>query len=184
MSLAGWSYFEENKGGYRLCLKQAGRLNHRKDRCSQMATIVVGVDGSVAAVRALDWAVEHANNGDTIRLVNAWNLHAVGAFEAPYVPVTDFETQANELVRKMSDGAAEKAAEAGKDIKLESSVNHGHPGQVLIDASNDADLLVVGSRGHGGFTGLLLGSVSTYVVHHTGSPVVVVPEGKGKKGSK
>jgi len=148
-----------------------------------MSTIVVGADGSAAAAAALKWAVEHAESGDTVRLVHAWNLHAVGAFEAPYIPVTDFETQAIELVRKMVATAGQDASELGKELAFETDVKHGHPGQVLIDASSDADLLVVGSRGHGGFTGLLLGSVSTYAVHHTHSPIVVVPVSEAKKGN-
>jgi len=52
---------------------------------------------------------------------------------------------------------------------------HGHPGQALLEAAKDAELLVVGTRGHGGFAGLLLGSTSTYLAHHAPCPLVIVP---------
>jgi nucleotide-binding universal stress UspA family protein len=134
--------------------------------------MVVGVDGSESARRAVAWAVEHAQGGDQLVLANAWNLSAAGAFEAPYLNVTDFETRAHAVVDEM---AVEVAGHDGGSLHVVTSVQHGHPGQVLIDLSRDADLLVVGSRGYGGFKGLLLGSVSTYVVHHARCAVVVIP---------
>ena len=89
-----------------------------------------------------------------------------------------FESGAKRVVDLTLEAAAERARSADPDRRLpeiDASVGRGHPGRLLIEASSDADLLVVGSRGHGGFVGLLLGSVSTYAVHHAQCPVVVVP---------
>ncbi len=82
-----------------------------------------------------------------------------------------FKEAAEKLVAEMAAPYIDKAD--GPTIKT--GVSYGHPGSVLIDLSEDADMVVVGSRGHGGFRGLLLGSVSTYVVHHARCPVTVVP---------
>ena len=139
-----------------------------------MARIIVGVDGSASAAGALQWAVQHATGGDELVVATAWNLQAVGAFEAPYIDIAVYETQAHELVRELVSSVAEEAEAAG--LQLSTVVEHGHPGKVLIDLGQKADLLVVGTRGLGGFRGLLLGSVSTYVVHHAPCPVTVVPE--------
>jgi nucleotide-binding universal stress UspA family protein len=138
-----------------------------------MGRIIVGVDGSESARRAVQWAVEHTGEGDQLVLANAWNLHAVGAFESPYVNVVDFEPQAHQLVNELA--AELRGHEGSSSLEVVTSVHHGHPGQVLIDLSDGADLLVVGSRGYGGFKGLLLGSVSTYIVHHAHCPVAVIP---------
>jgi nucleotide-binding universal stress UspA family protein len=138
-----------------------------------MARIIVGVDGSDSARNAVRWAVEHAAGGDELVLAKAWNLQAVGAFEAPYLNISDFETQAHQVVADLVAFVADEVEAAQVDVTT--VVEHGHPGQVLIDLSDGADHLVVGSRGFGGFKGLLLGSVSTYVVHHARCPVTVVP---------
>ena len=142
-----------------------------------MRTIVVGVDGSDQAKRALRWALDYADDDDTLKVVHAWNLYAVGGLEAPYLDPSDFEVDANRLVKQLVADVVD-VDHAGPT--LEPIVRHGHAGHVLIDLSDDADLLVVGSRGRGGFTGLLLGSVSTYVVHHAHCPVLVVPPRSGR----
>lgn len=136
-----------------------------------MRRVVVGVDGSESAKRALRWAIDNVPDIETLVVANAWNLHAIGDFEAPFTNPADFEIEAQRVVATAIDEL--ELADDGPEI--ESVVRHGHAGQVLIDLSADADLIVVGTRGYGGFKGLLLGSVSTYVVHHARCPVAVVP---------
>lgn len=138
-----------------------------------MQTIVVGVDGSQQATRALRWAVDHAGPDDTLIVTYAWHVPPAETLEAPTFNPADIEVEARKLVRDVIDEVVGDRTDAPA---VETVIEHGHSGRVLIDASDKADLLVVGSRGHGGFVGLLLGSVSTYVVHHARCPVVVVPD--------
>ncbi len=137
-----------------------------------MQKIVVGIDGSPQASQALRWAVDHADEGDTIVATLAWSVPPVGEGEYPFYDPAEMTIEAKTRIDAIVDEVV-----GGSDIgpRVTTAVHRGHSGRVLIDASEDADLLVVGSRGHGGFVGLLLGSVSTYVVHHARCPVVVVP---------
>ncbi len=136
-----------------------------------MEKIIVAVDGSESARAALDWALDHAAPDDTIVIAHAWKLPAVSGLEIPVSSLADFEVAAHQLVKEI---VAE--IDVGDDgPTIQTDVRSGHPGPMLIDCSEDADLLVVGSRGYGGFRGLLLGSVSTYVVHHAHCPVAVIP---------
>lgn len=134
-----------------------------------MQKIVVGIDGSESARRALDWAMSRADADDVVVLAHTWSIPAVSGFEMPVASLADFETSATRLV---ADLVAEIDTEGGP--KIETDVRSGHAGLRLAALSADADLVVVGSRGYGGFKGMLLGSVSTYVVHHADCPVVVI----------
>jgi nucleotide-binding universal stress UspA family protein len=87
------------------------------------------------------------------------------------VPPIDYQPE--ETARTLLARAIAQADEDGP-IAVEQVVDQGSPAAVLIDRSHDADLLVVGTRGHGGFAGMLLGSVSAHCVHHAHCPVVVV----------
>ncbi len=136
-----------------------------------MTRILVGVDGSSEAVDALDWAVEHAEPDDTLVVCHVWSLPVVAGFESPLLDPAPFKQAAEQLVAEL---AAPLLDDPDGPI-IETVVSYGHAGSVLIDLSDDADMVVVGSRGYGGFKGLLLGSVSTYVVHHARCPVTVVP---------
>ncbi len=137
--------------------------------------VVVGVDGSPASAMAMAWAARYARAmGATVRAVLAWHYPAAAGPApigvAPAVVAGDIEQARREDLEKAI------AATFGDppSVKVEPKVVYGHPSQVLIDESRDADLLVVGSRGHGGFTGMLLGSVSTHCVTHAACPVTVV----------
>lgn len=131
--------------------------------------IVVGVDGSSSSARAVAWAARQAKlTGAELHAVAAWNWAATYG----YVPVGDFDWEAETL--RMLDGVLEKAVDAGQLASAHRHVTEGHPAQVLLDAGEGAELLVVGNRGHGGFSGMLLGSVSQYLVTHAHCPVVVV----------
>ncbi len=137
--------------------------------------VVVGVDGSPTSAMAMAWAARYARAmGATVRAVLAWHYPAAAGPApigvAPAVVAGDIEQARREDLEKAI------AATFGDppSVKVEPKVVYGHPSQVLIDESRDADLLVVGSRGHGGFTGMLLGSVSTHCVTHAACPVTVV----------
>jgi nucleotide-binding universal stress UspA family protein len=140
-----------------------------------MGTIVVGIDGSAASKEALRWALAEARlRDDSLRAVHAWTLPALGA-GLGYVPVID--GQLVDSLRRTSEGLIDQAladVDGAGDVEVERVSLEGPPALRLVQAAEGADLLVVGSRGHGGFTGLLLGSVSQQCAHHALCPVVVV----------
>jgi nucleotide-binding universal stress UspA family protein len=130
--------------------------------------IVVGVDGSPQGQKAVAWGLEQAKKtGGTLELLIAW-ARPVSYGVPLVVGGLDPEAQAREIVEK---AATELDLPADRVII---SVVHGAAPSILIERSSHADLLVVGSRGHGGFAELLLGSVSAQVVHHAGCPAVVI----------
>jgi nucleotide-binding universal stress UspA family protein len=133
--------------------------------------IVVGVDGSESSLAALDWAGRQAKlTGLPLQLVTAWNWPA--AYGAPIAIPTDFSPAVSAMV---VIEAAEKAVhEAHPDVEISTDVREGHPASVLVKASEGATLLVVGSRGHGEFVGMLLGSVSEHCVTHAHCPVLIL----------
>lgn len=135
------------------------------------STIVVGVDGSENGTRALAWALEEAaHHGKKVLLVNGVDLGLSVA--DPYGGGHVLESL-QEAGRLALDEAEQVARAHG--VEVESRLMTGSAAGALLEASKEADLLVVGSRGHGGFMGLLLGSVSAACVHHAHCPVVVVP---------
>jgi nucleotide-binding universal stress UspA family protein len=131
--------------------------------------IVVGVDGTTSSEQALRWAAAHAGRTrQDVHAVIAWHLAV--AYDGPVVDDYDWSGEAAGALSKTVENVLDEP-EARRVVQ---HVTEGHPAGVLVDASRDADLLVVGSRGHGGFAGLLLGSVSQHVVVHAACPVVVV----------
>lgn len=135
--------------------------------------IVVGVDGSASSVDALKWAVAQAALiGGTVQAVIAWEYPKMyGGY--PMTDGLDWRSNAQQTV----DTALHALGEDGANIS--STVIEGHPARVLLDASQGAELLVVGNRGHGGFTGMLLGSVSEHVIAHATCPVLVLRHAAG-----
>jgi len=145
--------------------------------------IVVGVDGSDVSATALRWALEEARlRGAAVDVVHAWHYPYVGGgdFTGMTMPAID-ESQLVAAAHEVLDHAMSAAGPAPEGVAVERIVTCGGEAAVLLDAAEGADLLVVGSRGHGGFAGLLLGSVSQQCVHHSPCPVVVVP--KRSRGS-
>lgn len=138
--------------------------------------IVVGVDGSEAANGALGWAIAEARlRNAVVEVVHAWHY--------PYVAMTGFPVS-EAAIESVEEGAgatldAVVAGAAAGGVELEKRLVSGPPATALLEAAEDAELIVVASRGHGGFAGLLLGSVSQQVVHHAPCPVVVVPATTG-----
>ena len=137
--------------------------------------IVVGVDGSQSSLAALKWAIRQARlAGGSVDAVTAWEYPA-GAGGFGWSPGAAFATTDLASVAEKALSEATATALAGADgVPVRQLVREGHPARVLIDATVGADLLVVGSRGHGGFAGMLLGSVSAHCVRHASVPVLVI----------
>ena len=142
-----------------------------------MPGIVVGVDGSAHAQRALEWAMREG----ALRQVEVTVMTVNPAEASPWTghPLTmPREAAAMQEAREAIEAAVTRSAAAigaQPPVSVTISVSTGFPARSLIDASRDADLVVIGSRGVGGFEALLLGSISSQVVHHSSCPVVVVP---------
>lgn len=134
--------------------------------------VVVGVDGSEGGQVALRWALSQARRmGAELHAVTAWEVSAAYGYVPMYSGDVDLEGDA----RKQQDAALEGVATLAEGVPVVRHVVRAHAADALLDASADADLLVVGSRGHGTFAGTLLGSVSQQCVHHAHCPIVVVP---------
>ncbi|HSL58065.1 MAG TPA: universal stress protein [Acidimicrobiales bacterium] len=142
-----------------------------------MGQIVVGVDGSTNSRAALRWALDEAQRrGATVAAVAAWNFPTyayTGVAVAP--PTAEIEQAAREGLAEAVREEVTAVAGEHPSVEITQVVLEGPPAATLIEASRDAELLVVGSRGLGGFRGLLLGSVSHQVSSHAHCPVVVVP---------
>jgi nucleotide-binding universal stress UspA family protein len=135
--------------------------------------VVVGVDGSAGAEQALHWALAEGRlRKSPVRAVHAWMPGSIGAGSVYWdsSPLGDIPRTAEELLGRVLADAKDDTG----DVEIERLVIEGHAAEVLVGAAGPDDLLVVGSRGHGGFAGLLLGSVSQQCVHHAACPVVVV----------
>jgi nucleotide-binding universal stress UspA family protein len=133
-----------------------------------MTRVIVGIDGSPCSKAALQWAEDYAGvTGASVTLVTAWH------WPMSYgVPVTYNGFDPEEDARKVVEAAAADVSLA-RD-RVTTLIAQGQPGDVLVSAAKKGDLLVVGSRGHGLLAGALLGSASSYCVHHASCPVVVV----------
>jgi nucleotide-binding universal stress UspA family protein len=134
--------------------------------------VVAGVDGSAESVAALKWAAAYASaTGAALRAVIAWHYPtAVGPAPSGTAPASVSE----EVRENMATVLARTVTAAAPGVEVDQVVGYGHPAQLLVDASQEADLLVVGCRGHGAFTGMMVGSVSIHCVTHAHCPVVVV----------
>lgn len=137
-----------------------------------MGTIVVGTDGSTGSWEAVRWAVREAElRGAELLVVHGWQVPAVP--EAYMVPSLEYEEAATTVLAEAVE-TARSMASAPDAVTIRSAAVNLRPAEALIDASEDAELLVIGSRGHGAFAGLLLGSVSLHCATHAACPVVVV----------
>lgn len=145
--------------------------------------LVVGIDGSAASKAALAWAVEEARlRGCGVVAIHAWQFPVLGfgGYGGTVVPLLtpeDLEKVAHDTAHATVDEVL------GDDLSVpvEARVVQGHPAGVLLEAGKTADLLVLGSEGHGAFAGMLLGSVSMQVVHHAPCAVTIVrPDWKAR----
>lgn len=142
-----------------------------------MAGIVVGVDGSDHAHRALTWAMKEAAIRHVALTALAVQEVAASGWTGNSIILAGDEEDAEKIRKATEETVAKAAAELGQPQPPSVTVRvlTGFPAHELIEASRDADLVVLGSRGAGGFTRLMMGSVSSQVVHHAHCPVVVVP---------
>ncbi|MBV9212147.1 MAG: universal stress protein [Actinobacteria bacterium] len=139
--------------------------------------IVVGVDGSDHSRAALAFAAEEARAHQArLQAVSAWHV-ATAALSGPVAPPLAEMQSALEEAARTALAESIDGLEGGDQLEIESTVREGHPAEVLIELGQDADLLVVGTRGLGGFRGVLLGSVSQHCAQHAPCPTVVVPSG-------
>ncbi len=140
-----------------------------------MQKIVVGVDGSETAQRALEWAAAEAElRGAALVVVHAW-LPAAGV-TSPYGAMLVDPATVAETARLTLEDSVESLERAGRNfVRLDQVMVQGPAAQALIEAARDSSLLVVGSRGRGGIASLLLGSVSQQVAQHATVPVVIIP---------
>jgi nucleotide-binding universal stress UspA family protein len=143
-----------------------------------MKNIVVGVDGSQGSIEALRWAVAEANlHGAKLRAITAWEFPYLYPEGAALLPLDQYESETRARLDKIiNDTVADPATRA----QIERTTISGNPSSILEIESKTCDLVVVGARGHGGFVGLLLGSVSDQIVKHAHCPVVVVRTEKSK----
>jgi nucleotide-binding universal stress UspA family protein len=142
-----------------------------------MSVIVVGVDHSSGAKEALRFALQEAQlRQGTLRAVHAWQFGYIGAtgMEGALPAVGGELHELRDAAAAALDATLGEAIPDAGDVEVERRVVEGAPAAVLVEESRDADLLVVGSRGHGGFAQLLLGSVSQQCAHHAACPVVIV----------
>jgi nucleotide-binding universal stress UspA family protein len=159
--------------------------------------VVVGIDGSEGSSKALAWAAQEARmRGAVPRVVHAWRFPSLS--DAAYLQAktraepsglspsdeTAYDEFRSEVISMSGDEPGEAEASVASqiaavlgpypDVPLEREVKQGRATQVILEAAEGADLVVVGSRGRDGFAGLLLGSVSSQVAHHAHCPVTLV----------
>ena len=141
-----------------------------------MSTIVVGVDGSEGAQQALEYALDEAKlRAARVRVVSAWHAPTM-VYAGGYVVPLPSDQEWAHGAQQILDKALEAANGAKADVDVTTVVREGQPAEVLCEESKGADLLVVGSRGLGGFHELLVGSVSHQCAQHAPCPVTIVPK--------
>lgn len=147
--------------------EEVARRGGRVDRF-----VVVGVDGSPQSSKALAFAADEARmRKATLKVVEAWSFPTFAA--GAYVPAGAYEDFPEDVASSLDAQVAEVLG-TQPAVAVEKVVEEGATAQVILEVAKGAELLVVGSRGRGGFTGLLLGSVSNQVAHHASCPVAIV----------
>jgi nucleotide-binding universal stress UspA family protein len=142
-----------------------------------MPGIIVGIDGSAHSRQALEWAVNEAAVRHAPLTVLTVNQAVAGYWTSHVAYPGDMQRtkQAREAAQVEADSMLKKAGEESRPASVTVRAVTGLPAEELIAATADADMIVVGSRGAGGFKRLLMGSVSSQVTHHAHCPVVVIP---------
>lgn len=145
-----------------------------------MPGIIVGVDGSIHSVRALEWAINEA----AIRQTPLTVLTVQQPLRGYWGPVVypgdeEFIEHARKVAQEETDTALDKLGAGPRPPEVTVLSLLGAPAETILEVARDADMIVVGSRGAGGFTKLLMGSVSSSIAHHAHCPVVVIPADNG-----
>jgi nucleotide-binding universal stress UspA family protein len=140
--------------------------------------IVVGVDSSHGSKAALRWALAQARlTGTAVEAVAGWQQPATYEYSYGSIPFpSPGDTIAATAEKILTETVAQVVGTGDEPVDVRVKVAHGPAAQILIEAAAGAELLVVGSRGHGAFAGMLLGSVSQHCTHHAPCPVIVVPD--------
>jgi nucleotide-binding universal stress UspA family protein len=148
-------------------------------KAKKLSSVVVGVDGSAGSNEALHWAIAEARLRHVpLRAVHAWTyvgqlIPSLGGYPYSAESLDSTVDDRRQAAEQILDQATSELGDV-HDIEIERVIDEGSAAQVLISAVGPDDLLVVGSRGHGGFANLLLGSVSQQCAHHAPCPVVIV----------
>jgi nucleotide-binding universal stress UspA family protein len=137
--------------------------------------VVVGVDGSPESIEALRWAARYAEaTKATIRAVRAWHYPAAAGISVSGRAPEAVTSQVEKDMQDQLDDALSAVYPGGPPGYVETRLAYGHSAAALVHEAQEADLLVVGSKGRGAFTGMLLGSVSMHCVTTAPCPVLVV----------
>jgi nucleotide-binding universal stress UspA family protein len=137
--------------------------------------VVVGVDGSAESVEALRWAAAYAAaTGGTVTAVLSWHYPTAAGIVQPGSAPKLLTDEVRATMQDALDKAMTEVFGTTTPPSVQAKITHGHPAVSLLQESENADLLVVGNRGHGAFAGMLTGSVSIHCVNNAGCPVVVV----------
>lgn len=143
--------------------------------------IVVGIDGSKSANQALSWATRQARlTGASLEVISVWAPPTTLGWTPNWPEGLDLAQIAEDLLSK----TVPEVLGADPGIDVVQTVVEGHPALVLVERSRDAALVVVGSRGHGAFAGMLLGSVGLHLASHAHCPVVIVRESPHQREAK
>jgi nucleotide-binding universal stress UspA family protein len=145
-----------------------------RPRAHDKPTVVLGVDGSKVSAQAIDFAFRQAEaRGYRVLAVHAWHSPA-GTYEGGLGPLMFDQAEIEDAARLLVSRSLAGAIADHPDVEVETRLMSGQPARALLSAAESADLVVVGSRGRGGFAGLLLGSVSQGVLHHAHCPVAII----------
>ncbi|MGC1565819.1 MAG: universal stress protein [Trebonia sp.] len=142
-----------------------------------MPGIIVGIDGSTHSRRALDWAISEAaiRHAPLTVLTVQQVMRSFWAGPMIYPEDAELAEHARKIAQDETDGAVGELAEDARPPAVTVLAVPGLPAEAILDVAKDADMIVVGSRGAGGFKKLLMGSVASQVTHHAHIPVVVIP---------
>jgi nucleotide-binding universal stress UspA family protein len=140
------------------------------EQAAKSRVVVVGIDGSAASFEALEWAAHQADmTNASLEIVMTWNWPMTYGWAVPIPEGYDPEQDVRKALEQVETDVRTKHAK----IEITARVLQGHPAQILVEESKGADLLVVGSRGHGEFVGMVIGSVSEYCATNAHCPVLV-----------
>ena len=144
--------------------------NGQNNKSSGSHRIVVGIDGSPSSNAALGWAIRQAElTGSTLQALTTWEWPSGFGWPMPFP--SDYDPASD--AQKMLDDVLEPLKKDHPHVTVSPVVVEGHPAPILVEASRGAELLVVGNRGHGGFAGMLLGSVSKYCASNAHCPTLI-----------